>query len=213
MGTCPYIDSIFECNGNGFLFDSEASSVDPNDTSHPCPACNTMEFLDDAKEEAETCSSYSGIGGNGSGVTIWEEAVALAMAANKVACMVYLHSTGVVNALKDDTKDHSRYLVQKFYYGLHPERVVSEVISALPEGFTVLDGSLKLVTNRATPYGCTVDILIKSKYTGMTHTVPVCLQDVGDACSALILDDGPALDKLSLLWLIYKDTAMRLTHD
>lgn len=62
---CGYQCGTWECRGDGFLWDADCDGYDPNEMDHPCPECNTREFLAHAKEYAETTvEASSGYGAN-----------------------------------------------------------------------------------------------------------------------------------------------------
>jgi hypothetical protein len=75
---CEFQNGTNECRGDGYVWDADCDGFDPADKSWACPNCNTKQYLLDAKEEAESTSSYSGMSGSGSGVTIWEGSVKVA---------------------------------------------------------------------------------------------------------------------------------------
>lgn len=90
----------------------------------PCPACNTFEYLERAKEGAESTSFWShGVGSHaisGSGVTIWEDAVKRAMAANPDGIDEALAKIGEVHAAYDDPNNSHNSLEQVFLYPTTP---------------------------------------------------------------------------------------------
>lgn len=61
---------------DGYLHDADADGYDPNDVSHPCPRCNTKQYLVDEKEESDGTELLGW--GTGAGMTyvtgdqIWE---------------------------------------------------------------------------------------------------------------------------------------------
>jgi hypothetical protein len=58
---CNYQHGTIKCRGDGYLWD--ADGYDPGDMLHPCPKCNMVAFLANAKEQAETTVSGSfGVG-------------------------------------------------------------------------------------------------------------------------------------------------------
>ncbi len=79
----------------------------------PCPACNTKEWLFQQKEEAESCSSYSGYT-CGTGVTIWENAVEVAERENPEKFSQFLKEIQKVSALYED--DQGNVLTKEFNY-------------------------------------------------------------------------------------------------
>jgi hypothetical protein len=46
---------------DGYMHDMDADGYDPNDTSFPCPKCNTREFLERRKEHCDA-TEYEGHG-------------------------------------------------------------------------------------------------------------------------------------------------------
>lgn len=56
---CGYQCNTWECRGDGFLWDADNDGYHPDEFDHPCPKCNTLEFLKAAKEDAETSSFRS----------------------------------------------------------------------------------------------------------------------------------------------------------
>lgn len=56
---CSYQSGAIECRGDGYLWDADSDGYDPEDFSHPCPACNTREYLANAKEYAESTPEAS----------------------------------------------------------------------------------------------------------------------------------------------------------
>jgi len=100
---CDFQHGTIECRGDGYCWDADSDGFDPGDHSMPCPACNTKGWLEQRKEEAETCSSFCGFD-SGTGVDIWESAVKVARRENPEGLEVLLHEIGVVNALYEDGK-------------------------------------------------------------------------------------------------------------
>lgn len=50
---------------DGYLHDADGDGYDPSDATHPCPRCNTREYLADARSESlgtETLSWGTGAG-------------------------------------------------------------------------------------------------------------------------------------------------------
>ena len=72
---CNMSYGTFECRGDGYLWDADSDGYDLNDLSLPCPQCNTLVYLEYAKEEAESTSHYQIMTTSGRGVDIWENAV------------------------------------------------------------------------------------------------------------------------------------------
>lgn len=99
---CGYERGTWECRGDGQLWDADSDGYDPDDTSEPCPGCNTVEYLQDAKEEAETTVYHSGIYGMSTGEDIWLSAVAIAKEANPAGAEAILAAIGPVDTLVPD---------------------------------------------------------------------------------------------------------------
>lgn len=100
---CGYSVGDWECRPGGYLFDAgTGEGYDPQDCTYLCPHCRTQDYLESAKEEAESVSSYGGTGGSGTGLTLWMAAERQALEANHTAALVALASLGPVQALDDD---------------------------------------------------------------------------------------------------------------
>ncbi|WP_153785306.1 hypothetical protein [Pseudomonas sp. EMN2] len=100
---CGYSVGDWECRPGGYLFDAgTGEGYDPQDCSHLCPHCRTQDFLESAKEEAESVSTYGGTGGSGTGLDIWMAAERQALKANRPAALKVLASLGPVQALDGD---------------------------------------------------------------------------------------------------------------
>lgn len=112
---CEYQRGTFECTGHGYIWDADYDGYDPDDHSWPCPNCNTLEYLESAKEEAESTSWFSGMWGSGCGVDIWKGAVANANHWNPDECAKALVEIGKVVALKEDWDDDNES-VETFIY-------------------------------------------------------------------------------------------------
>jgi hypothetical protein len=72
------------------MWDADNNGYDPEDTSMPCPQCNPLGFLQEAKEQGESCgyySGYGGYGGHGTGDTIWTSHVKAALRFNREAAI------------------------------------------------------------------------------------------------------------------------------
>ena len=99
---CQFCSGTFECRGDGYLWDADDDGFDLNDLSSPCPCCNTLTFLADAKNEAESISSYRSMMDQGSGVDIWEYAITLAKRWNQDNIQEELSKIKTVAALYED---------------------------------------------------------------------------------------------------------------
>ncbi len=118
-GYCGYWmqGTTLECRGDGHLWDADDDGYDPDDTSMPCPACNTQQYLENAKEEAEGVLEGSTWAGYYTGVSLWEGAVRTARAANPDAAEAALKVIGRVDALLPDKDAEEGYVVRSFCYG------------------------------------------------------------------------------------------------
>lgn len=99
---CDYSRGTWQCRGNGQLWDADSDGYDPDDNSEPCPGCNTLEYLQHAKEEAETTIDLSGIYGTSTGEDIWVTAVMIARKANPAGIAAALTVIGPVDTLVPD---------------------------------------------------------------------------------------------------------------
>lgn len=100
---CGYSVGDWECRPGGYLFDAgTGEGYDPHDCTYLCPHCRTQDYLESAKEEAESVSTYGGTGGSGTGLTIWMAAERQALEANRAAAILALASLGPVQALDVD---------------------------------------------------------------------------------------------------------------
>jgi hypothetical protein len=117
MAMCNYWHGgTIECRGDGFMWDADCDGYDPDDKSFPCPACNTGEYLREAKEFGESVSFSSGMGGSMSGVAAWHGAVRIALEANPCLAPKLLRRIGVVRPLEDDPADPAGFIEQRFDY-------------------------------------------------------------------------------------------------
>ena len=100
---CGYSVGDWECRPGGYLFYAgDGEGYDPQDCTHLCPHCRTLDYLESAKEEAESVSRYGGTGGSGTGLDIWKAAESHALEANRPAALWALAELGHVEALDDD---------------------------------------------------------------------------------------------------------------
>lgn len=125
---CDFQRGTIECRGDGYCWDADSDGYDPDDHSMPCPACNTKGFLEQRKEEAETCSSFSGFD-SGTGVDIWESAVRVAERESPEGVETLLREIGVVNALYEDGQ--GKIQTKQFVY---PAPVAAVVPASLAVG-------------------------------------------------------------------------------
>jgi len=102
--SCDYTSGDWECRSGGYLYDAgTGEGYDPEDCSYICPKCRTADFLEAAKDDAESCSSYSNCGISGTGLDIWTNSERTALDANLFEAKKCLLSLGVVSALDNDS--------------------------------------------------------------------------------------------------------------
>ncbi|UVM48545.1 hypothetical protein LOY38_19440 [Pseudomonas sp. B21-015] len=103
MSGCGYEHGDWECREGGFLFDAgSGEGWDPQDETYICPHCRTRDYLDAAKDDAESCSKWSNCGSSGTGLDIWAGAESRALIANEPAARKALSEIGVVGTLVTD---------------------------------------------------------------------------------------------------------------
>lgn len=116
---CEYQAGTIECRGDGYLWDADSDGYDPEDTSEPCPACNTAAFLKAKKEVAESTSwfanNYGGYEESGTGVGIWRESISTAMYWDSEAAFRALKEIGEVVAIAP-AKDPKDVIERRFMY-------------------------------------------------------------------------------------------------
>lgn len=101
---CGYSLGDWECRPGGYLYDAgTGEGYDPQDCSHICPCCRTKDYLEAAKEDAESTSKYSNNFDSGTGLDIWKSAERVALKANHPAAVKALAEIGPVEALDDET--------------------------------------------------------------------------------------------------------------
>jgi hypothetical protein len=120
VAACNFQRGTWECRGDGYLWDADHDGWDPDDTSDPCPGCNTLEYLQRAKEEAESCSSWSDCGSSGTGEDIWLNCLRWAEEANPDGIAEVLKKIGPVEALVDDPGSPNGYFVRTNNAEVHP---------------------------------------------------------------------------------------------
>lgn len=104
MNGCKYSEGDWECREGGYLwYAGDGEGYDPEDTSYICPHCRTSDYLEAAKDDAESCSSWMDNGRSGTGVDIWSMAESRALIANEPAARIALGDLGVVEALEADS--------------------------------------------------------------------------------------------------------------
>lgn len=109
---CTYQRFTWECRGDGFLWDADCDGFDPSEQDNPCPSCNTLEYLQRAKEDAETTSSWSDGYSSGTGETIWLGSVRVATEENPDGIAEVLRAIGEVHALVDDEASPDGFVVR-----------------------------------------------------------------------------------------------------
>ncbi|EKT4540983.1 hypothetical protein QEM15_003175 [Pseudomonas putida] len=109
---CTFQRGTWECRGDGYLWDADSDGWDPNESDNPCPCCNTLEYLELAKEEAEGCSSWSNCGSSGTGEDIWLNCLQWAEEANPEGIEEILKQIGPVEALVADPSSPGGYFVR-----------------------------------------------------------------------------------------------------
>ena len=105
VAACEYWRGTWQCRGDGFLWDADCDGYDPTETDDPCPRCNVSVFLERAKEEAETCSSWSNGYSSGTGESLWLSCVARVTEENPEVTAAVLAALGPVRALVDADND------------------------------------------------------------------------------------------------------------
>ena len=112
---CDMRFGTIECRGDGYLWDTDFDGYDPNDHSMTCPKCNSLQYLLDAKEDAESTSYYSNMLGSGSGVDIWEQSVKIVEYWNPSSLLQALKQIGKVEA-NFDADNEDGYDIKVFKY-------------------------------------------------------------------------------------------------
>ncbi len=103
MSGCNYAPGDWECREGGYLwYAGDGEGYDPDDCTHICPSCRTADYLQAAKEDAESCSRYSDNGSCGTGLDIWTNSERTALEANRKMAVKALKKIGPVAALDDD---------------------------------------------------------------------------------------------------------------
>jgi len=99
-----------ECRGDGFMWDADCDCYDPDDHSMPCPECNTLAWLESAKETAETTTYMSSYWGGLTGEQVWRNAVVIAVRANPVDAPGIVRRFGVVRPIIDHSTDRAAWI-------------------------------------------------------------------------------------------------------
>lgn len=116
--------STIECRGDGYMWDADYDGYDPDDHSMPCPACNTREYLMDAKETGESISYSSGWGGDWTGEMMWLGGVKVAMRANPSGAPRILRQIGAARPIIDHPTNRAAF-IEKFHDHRNERRLVS----------------------------------------------------------------------------------------
>jgi hypothetical protein len=109
-----------ECRGDGFMWDADQDGYDPTDKSFPCPACNTLRYLLEAKENGESCSYSSGWDGDWTGKDMWLGAIGVALAANPHGAPRMLRRIGIARPIIDHPADRAGWI--ELHYDHRQER-------------------------------------------------------------------------------------------
>ena len=103
MSGCGYEVGDWACRKGGYLwYAGDGEGYDPTDCTHICPHCRTKDYLESAKEDAESCSSFTNNSFSGTGLDIWISSEKSALEANVVAARKALAEIGPVLALDGD---------------------------------------------------------------------------------------------------------------
>ena len=103
MSGCNYAPGDWQCRTGGYLwYAGDGEGYDPSDCSYICPNCRTADYLQAAKEDAESCSRYSDNCVSGTGLDIWTMSERTALQANRTEALKALAELGPVAALDDD---------------------------------------------------------------------------------------------------------------
>lgn len=109
---CTYRHKTRICNGSGYLVSTNQENQ--KDTSMPCAECNTFEYLQVKKNEAETTAYYSNAKRFGTGVDIWMKAVQTVSIFNPENYKAELRKIGNVSAIYENPADRNEVLVRLF---------------------------------------------------------------------------------------------------
>ncbi|MGZ4968023.1 MAG: hypothetical protein ACXV8U_02895 [Methylobacter sp.] len=112
---CNYQAGTVECRGDGYLWDADNDGYDPDETNYPCPQCNTMEYLKNAKDEAESTSEGTSMGFEYTGESIWMGAIRNAEERNPEATRESLIAIKAVDALVPANNDDGYEVVRYVY--------------------------------------------------------------------------------------------------
>jgi hypothetical protein len=96
-GPCPYTRGEYSCGGAGYIWDFGEETTDGQ--MFPCPHCNTLAYLQEAKETAEMVPAGWNAGIPYTGVSLWMAALEHAMQWNPIQAKAALRDIGRVDAL------------------------------------------------------------------------------------------------------------------
>lgn len=114
--SCGYNTWVtFDCH-NGYLHDMDYDYIDHEDVTYACPKCNTLQYLENAKENAESTVSGGYNGSYYTGVDIWEVAIKTLNDLNIDVNDLLINNIKSVNALYEDDSDKSNFLVKEYKY-------------------------------------------------------------------------------------------------
>lgn len=99
-----------ECRGDGYMWDADDDGWYEDDHSMPCPACNTREYLADARETGEGCSWMSSWSGGLTGEQVWRGAVSVALRANPLNGPRILRQIGIARPIIDHPTDAADFI-------------------------------------------------------------------------------------------------------
>jgi hypothetical protein len=100
MSGCGYQEGDWECREGGYLWDAgSGEGWDPQDATYICPHCRTADFLEAAKDDAQSCSHWMDNGITGTGLDLWVVAERRALQANESSAKEALATMGPVSAL------------------------------------------------------------------------------------------------------------------
>ena len=108
--------TTYECRGDGYLWDADHDGWREDDHDMSCPQCSTLAYLQEAQEEAQTCSFFSCNAVSGTGESLWLNAVRIAQDANPEATKTALATIGLVETLVPDKLLPDGYRVVPYLY-------------------------------------------------------------------------------------------------
>lgn len=132
-GQCDFQYGTVECTGTGLLWDADTDGWNEDFNEGPCPKCNSAEYLQRAKEDAESSSFYSNAFDSGTGLNVWLGAVATCLLWNRPAAVKALKEIGKVECLVDLNDDHSLTAIVPVEFNEDSESVVVKEMPRLDE--------------------------------------------------------------------------------